>query len=129
MRVSCTIVNTGDRAGEEVVQLYAYTRVRSVTRPVQELVGFARVALEPGVGCTVTFDVPVALLACIGPDGAFAVHPGTVTLSAGGSSADAPVSAGSPSTASGRRPRAPDQLLLHRDRAPRGLPDMTFGPS
>lgn len=91
-RVTVTLTNSGDRAGEEVVQLYATSFVRGVTRPVKELVGFARVDLEPGAGCTVAFDLPVAMFACIGPDSSLAVHPGPVTLSAGGSSASTPVS-------------------------------------
>ncbi len=90
--VTVEVANSGRRAGEEVVQLYAYAPVRGVTRPVKELVGFARVPLDPAASCTVSFELPVALLACIGIDGALAVHPGTVTVSAGGSSADTPVS-------------------------------------
>ena len=43
-----SVTNTGDRAGEEVVQLYVRDVVGSVTRPVKELRGFARVALAPG---------------------------------------------------------------------------------
>ena len=42
--------NTGDRAGDEVVQLYVRDPQASVTRPVLELKGFQRVALEPGAG-------------------------------------------------------------------------------
>ena len=42
------VTNTGTRAGDEVVQLYIRDQVSSVTRPVKELRGFARVTLQPG---------------------------------------------------------------------------------
>ncbi|MBO0775684.1 MAG: glycoside hydrolase family 3 C-terminal domain-containing protein, partial [Actinobacteria bacterium] len=46
--ISCTIRNTGGRAGAEVAQLYLGDPVAQVVRPVRFLAGFARVALEPG---------------------------------------------------------------------------------
>ena len=46
--VLATISNTGQRAGEEVVQLYVSDVKASVDRPVKELKGFARVSLQPG---------------------------------------------------------------------------------
>ena len=48
LRVSTEVKNTGNRAGEEVVQLYIRERGTSVARPVRELKGFKRVALGPG---------------------------------------------------------------------------------
>jgi beta-glucosidase len=92
--VSVEVTNSGKRAGEEVVQLYARAAVRGVTRPAKELIGFTRLALDPAGSCVVDFDIPVELLACIGMDSQLAVHPGSVMISAGGSSADNPVSAG-----------------------------------
>ncbi|MEJ5946589.1 glycoside hydrolase family 3 C-terminal domain-containing protein [Pseudokineococcus basanitobsidens] len=46
--VQLVVTNTGGRAAAEVVQVYAAPQRPGVLRPVQELVGFARVALEPG---------------------------------------------------------------------------------
>ncbi len=46
--MSVRVRNTGDRAGDEVVQLYLRDLVAQVTRPVLQLTGFARVPLEPG---------------------------------------------------------------------------------
>lgn len=46
--ICCTIHNTGDRAGEEIVQVYVSKRDSAVFRAEQELKGFARVSLEPG---------------------------------------------------------------------------------
>lgn len=54
---SITITNTGQRAGEEVVQLYIRDLVGSTTRPVKELKGFQKIALEPGASKTVTFTI------------------------------------------------------------------------
>ena len=48
IKVTTEITNSGTRAGEEVVQLYINQRGTSVARPVRELKGFRRVALEPG---------------------------------------------------------------------------------
>jgi beta-glucosidase len=91
--VTVELANTGDRAGDEVVQLYAKVWGRGVTRPVRELVGFARVALEPGETKQVTFDLDLAILAYHDLDLRLVMTPGPVELMAGGSSADLPVAA------------------------------------
>ena len=54
---SATVTNTGKRAGEEVAQLYVRDLVGSVTRPVQELKGFEKVALAPGESRTLRFTL------------------------------------------------------------------------
>ena len=56
--VSVDVRNTGDRAGEEVVQLYVRDVVADVTRPLVELADWRRVALEPGESTSVIFDLP-----------------------------------------------------------------------
>jgi beta-glucosidase len=58
-----TVQNTGDRPGTEVVQLYAHDVLATVTRPVAQLLGYARVELEPGERRRVTFSVPTTRLA------------------------------------------------------------------
>ncbi len=55
VRVSVRVTNTGERAGDEVVQLYLHDPVARVTRPVLQLAGFARVPLQPLESRTVTF--------------------------------------------------------------------------
>jgi beta-glucosidase len=55
--VSVDVTNTGDRAGDEVVQLYIRDEVGSVTRPVKELRGFRRVTLRPGETQSVSFTL------------------------------------------------------------------------
>jgi beta-glucosidase len=57
VRVSCQVSNTGSRAGKEVVQLYVQDTQSSLPRPLQELKGFQKVALEPGESRTVEFSL------------------------------------------------------------------------
>jgi beta-glucosidase len=78
--VSAVIHNTGARAGAEVAQLYVRDLVGSVTRPVKELKGFQRIALEPGEARTVCFEVPVRQLGFWGPGMRYMVEPGAFKL-------------------------------------------------
>ncbi len=55
--VSVDVRNTGQRAGDETVQLYIHDKVSSVTRPIKELKGFQRISLKPGERRTVQFAV------------------------------------------------------------------------
>ena len=86
--MSITITNTGKRRGTEIVQLYAADTATGVTLPAQQLVGFARVDLEPGASKAVSFVVPMSLLAYTGSDGKLVMEPGPIEISAGGSSSD-----------------------------------------
>jgi beta-xylosidase len=86
--LALTVANTGDRAGVEVVQLYLHDPAASVTRPVVRLIGFARVAAEPGTANRVRFEVPASVTSFIGPDLTRIVEPGDLELRLGASSAD-----------------------------------------
>jgi beta-glucosidase len=55
--VSVEVTNVGDRAADEVVQLYLHQRHGTASRPVRELKGFQRVALAAGESRTVSFRV------------------------------------------------------------------------
>jgi beta-xylosidase len=88
VRLSLTVTNTGKRRGTEVVQLYAADTATGVTLPAQQLVGFARVDLEPGASRLVTFRVPMSVLGYTGLSGDFVIEPGPVEVSAGSSSSD-----------------------------------------
>jgi beta-xylosidase len=83
-----TVTNTGDRAGAEVIQLYYRDPVASVTRPVRQLLGFARVSPEPGQAATVSFDIHADRFAFVGASLDRMVEPGTIELYAGSSSTD-----------------------------------------
>src|SRR5439155_9320786 len=54
LTVSVDVTNTGQRAGQEVVQLYVHDVASRLARPPKELKGFAKVALAPGETKTVT---------------------------------------------------------------------------
>lgn len=88
VEISCDVTNTGQVAGEEVVQLYLRDREARVTRPVQELAGFKRVGLEPGATCTVAFRVEMRQLGFYDRRMRFVVEPGNVDVMIGASSAD-----------------------------------------
>lgn len=87
------VTNTGDRDGATVVQLYASDPVASVTRPVRQLVGFARVALAAGETATVRFGLHADRFSFTGRDLARVVEPGRIDLAAGLSSTDTPATA------------------------------------
>ena len=93
LTVSCRVKNTGERAGDEVVQLYLNDEVSSVSRYVQELCGFERVSLQPGEEKTVTFRVGERAYGMYDADNRFVVEPGKFTLSAGNSSENLPLKA------------------------------------
>lgn len=74
--VSAAVTNTGARAGETVAQCYVQDCVASLTRPVRELKGFARVALKPGETRRVEFALGPQALGFYGRDGRWRVEPG-----------------------------------------------------
>ena len=87
-RMSLAVINTGTRSGVEIVQVYAADTATGVTLPAQRLIGFARVDLEPGASKTITFVVPMSLLAYTGLSGDLVIEPGPVEVSVGSSSTD-----------------------------------------
>jgi beta-glucosidase len=87
-RVTADLVNTGERAGSETVQMYIRDRVSSVTRPVKELKGFQRVWLEPGETRTVEFAIGPELLAFYDIAMNWVVEPGEFEIMVGTSSRD-----------------------------------------
>jgi beta-glucosidase len=84
--VSVTVINTGRRAGDEVVQLYIHDLVGSVTRPVLELKDFRRVSLAPGESKTVTFTLTPDKLSFLGLNMERVVEPGWFDIMVGTSS-------------------------------------------
>ncbi len=88
--VSVRLRNTGSRAGDEVVQLYLHDVVAEVTQPDRRLVGFARVAVEPGEPVRVTFRVHADRAAYTGRDLARKVEAGELEVLVGTSAADLP---------------------------------------
>jgi len=86
--VSFAVANTGFRAGEEVVQVYLHDCEASVTRPVRELVGFRRIALEPGESRRVSIRVPRWNFSLLDKELQRRVEPGRFKILVGASSRD-----------------------------------------
>ncbi|WP_346669927.1 glycoside hydrolase family 3 C-terminal domain-containing protein [uncultured Subdoligranulum sp.] len=87
--VTVTVENTGDRAGDEVVQVYIAKPDAKIFRPAQELKGFLRVHLEAGESRTVTIPLDdKAFRYWNDPAGRWAVEGGSYEVRVGGSSAD-----------------------------------------
>ncbi|PWH14275.1 MAG: beta-glucosidase [Anaerolineae bacterium] len=81
------VTNTGERAGDEVVQLYIRDVLSErVTRPVKLLKGFQRITLQPGETRAVSFPVGPEQLQFLGEDMRPVVEPGEFLLMVGGSS-------------------------------------------
>jgi beta-glucosidase len=92
--VQCKVQNSGDRAGDEVVQLYFHQETSSVTTYELNLCGFERLRLQPGETRTVTFELPASELELINRQGRRVVEPGRFKVMLGGSSADLPLGGG-----------------------------------
>ncbi|MFN8531814.1 MAG: glycoside hydrolase family 3 C-terminal domain-containing protein, partial [Anaerolineae bacterium] len=88
VQVSLSVTNTGDRAGEEVVQLYIGDPIASVTRPVRTLKGFVRMTLQPHECRDVTFDLDARHFAFYDRNMRYQVEPGTAVVEVGSSSSD-----------------------------------------
>jgi beta-glucosidase len=85
-KVSVDIANTGQRAGDEVPQLYVHETVADVTQPVMQLKGFERIALKPGEKRTVDFTITPEMLSILNIDMQRVVEPGVFELMVGPSS-------------------------------------------
>jgi beta-xylosidase len=88
IEAALTVSNTGDRAGVDVVQVYLHDPVASIVRPVQRLVGYARVELDAGASARIRFSVPADLAQFTGRDGVRVVEPGALELRFAHSSSD-----------------------------------------
>jgi beta-glucosidase len=84
--VTVDLTNTGKMAGDEIVQMYIRDDVSSVTRPVKELKGFARIHLKPGETRSVQFAITPDKLSFLDEDMNLVVEPGTFSIMVGPSS-------------------------------------------
>lgn len=82
--VSVDVQNTGDMAGDEVVQLYLSDREASLPVAKRKLQAFKRIHLKAGENKTVTFELSPKNLAFVDKEGNWIVEPGSFLLSAGG---------------------------------------------
>lgn len=86
--IGIDVTNTGDREGDEVVQLYFSDEVASMVRPEMELAGFSRVPLKPGETKHVTFSMKLSQTAFLNEDMEWVVEKGRIGLLIGASSRD-----------------------------------------
>jgi len=86
--VRLRVRNTGDRAGEEVVQLYIRDVLASLARPVQQLRGFRRIRLAPGEERTVELELGFDDLKMLDERMEWVVEPGDFRVTVGASSRD-----------------------------------------
>lgn len=86
--VTVEVTNTGDKTGDEVVQMYVRDQFSSVTRPVKELKAFKKVSLNPGETKKVSFDIGFDQLAFYDINMEYVVEPGDFNIMVGNSSQD-----------------------------------------
>lgn len=90
IEVSIDISNTGQRAGDEIVQLYIQDVHSTIARPILELKGFERVSLAPGQTKTVRFQLTPEELKYWKKGSGYTVEPGLFKVYVGPSSDSLP---------------------------------------
>lgn len=88
MQISIDIKNIGKCAGDEIVQLYINDEAASVTRPVKELKGFARISLNQEETKTITFHLSPKQLGFYDINMDYVVEPGVFNVMVGSNSED-----------------------------------------
>ncbi len=88
INISFEIKNTGNRAGDEVAQIYLRDQVASVARPVQALKGFERIHLEPGASKIIRLTLLPEDFEMLNAKMQTVIEPGDFTIMVGSSSRD-----------------------------------------
>src|SRR6185312_12459280 len=84
-----TVANVGERAGQEVAQVYVAPRAPRLPRPPKELKGFAKIVLKPGGSAQLKVELPPRAFAFYDPNAkAWVTEPGKYDLLVGRSAAD-----------------------------------------
>ncbi len=86
--VSADVTNTGERAGDEVVQLYLTDEKASERVPIRQLRGVRRIHLQPGQTARVEFELGARDMAMVNAEGRHVVEPGWFMLTVGGRQSD-----------------------------------------
>jgi beta-glucosidase len=84
IKVTVDVTNTGDRDGDEVVQLYLTDIAASAPVPIRTLVGFERISLRPREKRTVAFTITPRQMSLIDDAGKRVIEPGDFAISIGG---------------------------------------------
>ena len=86
-KISVNVKNSGQRCGQEVVQLYIHDVEASAVRPLKQLCGFKKIALKPNETKTIEFELPWDSLAFYEVENEkFTVEPGKFDIMIGSSS-------------------------------------------
>jgi beta-glucosidase len=83
-QLSVDVRNAGDRAGDEVVQVYLTNEHASVPVPVRQLVGFERINLAPGQSRRLSFSISAEQMSVIDDRGKRVVAPSAYLVAVGG---------------------------------------------
>jgi len=86
LNVSVTVRNSGDRTAPEVVQFYLSDLEALTVVPLSHLVGFERVALEPGESRALKFTLTPEMMSFFNEEGKLTLEPGKFRLEVGGCS-------------------------------------------
>ena len=84
VKVSVDVMNSGEREGDEVVQLYLTDTAASAPVPIRALVGFDRISLRPREKRTVTFTITPRQMSLIDDKGKRVIEPGEFSITIGG---------------------------------------------
>jgi beta-glucosidase len=84
LTISADVQNTGDLAGDEVVQLYISNLTASVPTPIRQLAGFERIHLGPGQTKRIAFTLTPRQLSVINDEGQRVVEPSEFQIAVGG---------------------------------------------
>ena len=84
LQVFCEVENTGQRTGDEVIQVYVRDQTSAFPIPKHSLVGFKRVRLAPGASTRVEFEICPKQLAVVNDQNEWMIEPGTFTIFVGG---------------------------------------------
>jgi beta-glucosidase len=84
VKVSADVQNVGERAGEEVVQLYISDVAASVPVPIRALAGFDHLSLKPGEKRRISFTLTPRQMSLIDDAGKRVIEPGEFLVSVGG---------------------------------------------
>ena len=86
LTIKCTLTNSGAVAAEEVAQIYLSDLEASTVVPLNSLIGFQRVPLQPGASTEIAFTVTPEMMKLVNDAGERVLEPGEFRVTVGGCS-------------------------------------------
>ncbi len=83
VEISLKVKNIGKLRGDEIIQLYFHDREATITRPIEELIGFKRITLEPREIATIRFVISMKQLGFYNENMEYVVEPGNIDVYVG----------------------------------------------